>query len=129
MTLEQEAPPHGTPGFPKMSKTLSPTRSTGVSGTCCYDDDVRALVREARFAIESSKNHAVGFLVEVVATSKRKWLCEETFCNCKFGQHFLQQKFEGLCSSIGSNWKSYFMAGYPCLDRKENSAQLLFIAI
>ena len=54
-----------------VSKTLSPTRSiTDVSGTCRYDDNVRALVREAGFKIESSNNLAGGFLVEVVATKR-----------------------------------------------------------
>lgn len=52
-----------------VSKMLSPTRSiTDVSGTCRYDDNVLALVRNAGFTITSLKSLAGGFLVEVVAT-------------------------------------------------------------
>lgn len=54
-----------------ISKTLSPTRSIAdVSGTCRYDDDVLDLVKKAGFVVNSSKNLAGGFLVEVVATRK-----------------------------------------------------------
>ena len=50
-----------------VSKTLSPTRNTDVSGTCRYDDNVRDLVKNAGFTIDSSTNLAGGFLVELVA--------------------------------------------------------------
>lgn len=54
-----------------VSKTLSPTRNIAdVSGTCRYDDNVRALVRNAGFSIDSATNLAGGFLVELVAIKK-----------------------------------------------------------
>ena len=53
-----------------LGKALDPTRGIAdVIGTCRYNDDVLGLLKSAGFTrIESTKNYAGGFLLEVVAS-------------------------------------------------------------